>query len=121
MKKEKKTPEAFVVTVTKRKRPAGDFYITEQGVKIYYDINRQPLLPITERRKTFHVISLGRHSTGATTCTVLENGAQVCYRMPEELNEWVVNTIWDMVCHDKDRSGNYVFYKENGEYHAEPI
>lgn len=121
MKNEKNSQDALIITVTKEKKISRDFYVTKQGAKIYYDISRQPLLPITEERKTFHVISLGRHSTGATTCTVLENGAQVCYRMPEELNEWVVNTIWDMVCHDKDRSGNYVFYKENGEYHVEPI
>lgn len=119
MKNEKKMQSALIITVRKRENPNLGYHISREGAKIYDDINRHPVLLVTEERKHYHVLSFGQHNDNQTSCTVMENGIPVCYRMPKELNDWVMSVVNDVLVNGKDFPEDCVFYKENGKICAD--
>lgn len=70
-----------------------DYFLNRRGAKIYFDINKQPLLEITKSRTIFNVLSVGFSQEMIPLVTIKEAGSAKCYRLPTELSEWAMTLV----------------------------
>ena len=68
-------------------------YLNQRGGKVYFDSIKQPLLPLHEGTQTFDVLSVGVDQKFTPTVTILKNEVSECFRLPNELSEWVFSVI----------------------------
>lgn len=70
-----------------------DYFLNQQGAKVYFDINKQPLLEIAKDRIVCDVLSVGCSQEMIPFITIVEASKSKCYRLPVELSEWVLTLI----------------------------
>lgn len=70
-----------------------DYFRNQQGAKIYFDINRQPFLNLSEGENSYEVLSVGLLKDGSPLMTVEELPENVCYRLPMQLREWAITLV----------------------------
>ncbi|MBR4053753.1 MAG: hypothetical protein IKK06_03005 [Clostridia bacterium] len=70
-----------------------DYYLNQRGAKVYYDIRKQPLLPIPGVSIKYMVLSVGFDKNRVPLITIKENGKSVCYKLPAQLLEWSVTMV----------------------------
>lgn len=98
---------------------SGDFFLNQQGAKVYFDIEQQPVFPISEGHHVFTVLSVGMNKRGVPLCTIQENSGNICYRMPQELSDWVSCLIGLANEGISLFPGQVLFSKVNGRYCAD--
>ncbi|WNQ12207.1 hypothetical protein MJA45_03915 [Paenibacillus aurantius] len=69
------------------------FVINRRGAKVYFDIDRQPLLEIKNGHQTFDVLSVGLSKEMIPVVTIVEEDEVKCYRIPKELSEWTMTFV----------------------------
>lgn len=69
------------------------FVINRQGAKVYFDIERQPLLEIKSGNQTFDVLSVGLSKEMIPIVTIAEEDEVKCFRIPRELSEWAMTLV----------------------------
>ena len=67
--------------------------MNQQGAKVYFDSNKQPLLEIPKDCIVCDVLSVGFSKEMIPFVTVAETNNVKCYRLPEELSEWVMTLV----------------------------
>lgn len=72
---------------------SNDFVINCRGAKVYFDIDRQPLLEIKNGHQTFDVLSVGLSKEMIPIVTIVEENEVKCYRIPRELSEWAMTLV----------------------------
>lgn len=70
-----------------------DYFLNRRGAKVYFDINKQPLLEITKERIVCNVLAVGCSKEMIPLITISEVGNVKCYRLPIELSEWAINLV----------------------------
>lgn len=70
-----------------------DYYFNQRGAKVYYDIRKQPSLPIPDGSIKYMVLSVGFDKNRVPLITIKENGKPVCYKLPTQLLEWSVTMV----------------------------
>jgi hypothetical protein len=70
-----------------------DYFLNLQGAKIYFDINKQPLLKITKDRLVCDVLAVGCSQEMIPLITIAEGGNAKCYRLPNELSAWAMTLV----------------------------
>lgn len=70
-----------------------DYLLNRSGAKIYFDINKQPILEITKSQTIFNVLSVGFSQEKIPLVTIKEAGSAKCYRLPTELSEWAMTLV----------------------------
>ncbi|MDE7122629.1 MAG: hypothetical protein K2O42_10790 [Oscillospiraceae bacterium] len=66
-----------------------NYYRNKRGAKIYFDINKQPVLKLKEGQNSFYILSVG-NSEGCPLVTIRGKSENICYRIPDQLNEWAM-------------------------------
>lgn len=64
-------------------------YLNQRGGRAYFDSEKHLLLPMHEKFQTFEVLSVGMDHKFTPIVTILKDGEPKCYRLPNELSEWV--------------------------------
>ena len=67
-------------------------YLNQRGGKVYFDSRKQLLLPLHQGSQTFDVLSVGVDQKFTPIVTILKNGESECFRLPNELSEYIVQT-----------------------------
>lgn len=69
------------------------FVINRRGAKVYFDIDRQPVLVIKNGHQIFNVLSVSLSKDMIPVVTIVEEDEVKCYRIPSELSEWVMTLV----------------------------
>ncbi len=70
-----------------------DYFRNQQSAKVYFDINRQPVLSLKEGQNRYMVLSVGFFKDGSPLMTVEELPENACYRLPVQLREWAISLV----------------------------
>ena len=68
-------------------------FINKWGAKVYADSTKQPELEIENGMRECKVVNAGLDAKGIPTVTIYEDGKYNCYRIPEQLSEWVMMLV----------------------------
>lgn len=68
-------------------------FINRWGAKVYADATKQPKLIIEDGKRECFVLNAGFDRRGIPTITIKEEGEYRCYRIPDQLGEWVINLV----------------------------
>lgn len=83
---------SYKLPITPIEEKTKDYFKNQRGAKVYFDINKQPLLEIKEGSTVYDVLSVGVDKEMVPTITI--DGAEVkCYRLPIELTDWATTLI----------------------------
>lgn len=93
-------------------------YLNQRDGKVYFDCEKQPLLPLYGSTQTFEVLSVGVDQNFTPTVTVLKDGESVCFRLPEELSEWACSVVGMALMGIRIFPANVTFSKVKGKYDA---
>lgn len=96
-----------------------EYFLNERDGKVYLDKNRQPSLPLHEGSQIFEVLSVGIYQSGIPTVTVRMGEKTVCFRLPEELNEWACSVVGLTVSGTNLFPAKVIFSQVNGKCHAD--
>ena len=55
-----------------------EFFINRRGAKVFFDIEKQPIIPINEGSQTAMVLSVGMSNMALPLITVLKDEKPVC-------------------------------------------
>lgn len=94
-------------------------YLNQRGGKVYFDSRKQPLLPLHEGSQTFDVLSVGVDQEFTPTVTILKDEVSECFRLPNELSEWVFSVIGMVAMGMNLFPAKVVFSKINERYCAD--
>ena len=70
-----------------------EYFYNQRGDKCYFDINKQPELPLPDTFNRFHVLSVGFNKEFSPLITISQNGTPYCYRLPKELSQWAFDLV----------------------------
>ncbi|WP_313180885.1 DUF3800 domain-containing protein [Lacrimispora sp.] len=70
-----------------------DYFLNQQGAKVYFDITKQPLLEITKDRIVCDALAVGCSQEMIPLITIVEAGNVNCYRLPIALSEWAMTIV----------------------------
>ena len=68
-------------------------FINHWGAKVYADATKQPGLIIEGGSRECLVVNAGFDRRWIPTVTIKEDGEYRCYRIPDQLGEWVMNLV----------------------------
>ena len=101
------------------KSTSKDYFLNQQGAKVYFDINKQPLLEITEDRIVCDVLAVGCSREMIPLVTIAEAGNVKCYRFPIELSEWARVLVGLANMGENLFPSKVMFTKANGGVYAD--
>lgn len=70
-----------------------DYFFNQRGAKVYFDINKQPVLEMKNGQQTYDVLSVGFSKERIPMITVTDGKEAKCYRIPMELSEWAMTLV----------------------------
>lgn len=94
-------------------------YLNQRGGKVYFDLNKQPLLLLHEGSQTFEVLSVGVDQNFIPSVTILKDGGTACFRLPEELSEWACSVVGMAAMGMNLFPSEVTFTKTDGKYFAD--
>ena len=96
-----------------------EFFLNQRGAKVFFDIEKQPTLLINEGSYTVMVLSVGMSNMALPLVTILKDREPVCYRLPQELNEWAYTVIEMANIGENLFPAQVIFSNINGKYYAD--
>lgn len=96
-----------------------DYFLNQRGAKIFFDINRQPILRFVNGRCKSEVLSIGFSRECVPLATVTEDGEIKCYRLPEDLGEWAMTMVRLANMGTNMFPSEVVFSKHEGKCYAD--
>lgn len=97
-----------------REELAKGFFYNQRGAKCYFDTEKQPILPFPQKENLYHVLSVGFDSNAVPLVTINQDGKPYCYRLPQELSEWVCNAVAWANIGENCFPADVIFTKERG-------
>ena len=98
---------------------AAGYFINQRGTKVYYDVNKQPVLPIPEGSIKYKVLSVGFNKAWVPLITIEEQSAPACYRLPRGLLQWAIMAVSMANQGDNVFPAEVIFSNEEGQYRAD--
>lgn len=98
-----------------------EYYLNQRGAKIYYDIRKQPLLPIPNGRIQYNVLSVGFDRNRIPLITIDNWGACECYRLPQQLFEWALTMLTLANAGGNPFPSKVIFTRRNNQFFAEVL
>ena len=98
-----------------------DYFLNQRGAKVYYDISKQPLLPIPDGRIQYNVLSVGFDRNRIPLITIDNRGACECYRLPLQLFEWSFTMLALANAGENPFPSKVVFTRQKNQYFAEVL
>ena len=96
-----------------------EYYIDKSGAKVYLNSEKQPELPIENGQRICYVLNAGLDIKGIPTVTIEEDGKYNCYRIPEQLAEWVQTLVGFASMGEKVLPSKVMFTKKDGSWYAD--
>jgi len=96
-----------------------DYFLNRRGAKVYFDINKQPLLEITKDRIVCDALTVGCSREMIPLITIAEAGNVKCYRLPIELSEWAMTLVGLANMGENSFPSKVMFYKTKDVLHAD--
>ena len=81
----------------------------------YFDIDKQPLLPLKNGENRYYVLSVGNVENGCPVVTVEGDIENMCYRLPCELSDWALTVTGLSMMGEKFFPTDVIFTKEKDE------
>lgn len=100
-------------------RTSKDYFLNRRGAKVYFDINKQPLLEITKDRIACDALAVGFSKEMIPLITIAEAGNVKCYRIPIELSEWAMTLVGFANMGENLFPSKVVFSKTKDGLHAD--
>lgn len=97
----------------------GEYFINKWGAKVYVDSEKQPCLIVEGGQRICYVMNAGFDRKGIPTITIKEDGRYKCYRIPEELSEWVMTLVGFVTMGETILPSEVMFTKKNGKWYAD--
>lgn len=72
---------------------SNDYFLNQRDAKVYYDINKQPLLEFKNGRLVCDVLAVGFSREMIPLVTIAEESEAKCYRLPIELTDWAMTLV----------------------------
>ena len=94
-------------------------FLNHKKGKVYFDLQKQPLLSLPSGSQTFDVLSIGIDEKYTPTVTILKNGKPKCFRLPNELSEWAQSVIGFAAMGQNFFPTKVTFSYVNGKYYAD--
>ena len=98
-----------------------EYYLNQRGAKIYYDIRKQPLLPIPNGKIQYNVLSVGFDRNRIPLITIDNRGVCECYRLPKQLFEWSLTMLTLANAGENPFPSKVIFTRQNNQYFAEVL
>ncbi|MFM1620240.1 DUF3800 domain-containing protein [Streptococcus mutans] len=97
-----------------------DYFFNKRGAKVYFDIEKQPILEIHANQKNLYsVLSIEFSKSMVPLVTVDNKGTPVCYRLPVELQEWAMTCVGLANMGDNLFPAQVVFNKIKGKIYVD--
>lgn len=96
-----------------------DFSRNRQGAKVFFDMGRQPTLPLEDGENTWEVLSVGFFRDGTPLLTVKSSPENLCYRLPVQLQEWVQTLVGMANLGLNMFPAEVLITKENDQYYVD--
>lgn len=96
-----------------------EFYLNNQGARVYYDSNKQPNLKFITNKCKVVVLSVGLNNYGTPIATIKENNKNICYRLPKDLSDWAVSVVAYANMGENLFPCEVIFTKHNNHYYAD--
>lgn len=100
---------------------AKEFFRNRKGAKVYFDLNKQPILKLNEGENRFMVLSVGFLKNSCPTVTIEKKTENVCYKLPEQLGEWALTVVGMANMGENLFPAEVVFTKINNHIYADII
>lgn len=110
-----KLPMDPVISVNK------ETYLNQRGATVYFESEKQPLLHLHEGSQVFEVLSVGVTGSFIPLATILQDGNQVCYRLPQELSGWACSVAGFAAMGTNMFPSKVMFSKIEGNYYADIV
>ncbi len=104
------------ITPSERER---EYFLNQRGAKVYWDLEKQPILPIGSNGTKYTVFSVSVDRSGIPLVTVDFKGKAICYRIPIGLSEWAETVVGFAVAGEKLFPTDVIFTERNGRYFAD--
>lgn len=105
--------------IDSEKRTSKDYFFNQRGAKVYFDINKQPLLEITNDPIICDTLAVGYNRDMIPLITILEASDIKCYQLPIELSEWAMTLVAVANRGESLFPAKVVFSKTNGRVSAD--
>lgn len=96
-----------------------NYFFNQRGAKVFFDARQQPLLKFTNGRCKYSVLSIGFSKEGIPLATIAELEGNYCYRLPNDLSEWVISSVALKNMGINLFPAEVVFTEENGKFYAD--
>ena len=100
-------------------KTSDEYFLNKKGAKVYFDIEKQPLLRITNSQRICKVLSVGFSKEMIPMVTVEEVCEARCYRLPVGLSKWAVTLVGLANMGENLFPSKVVFSKIKEEYYAD--
>lgn len=70
-----------------------EYFLNQRGARVYFDINKQPILKIKNGRIVYDVLSIGFSREMLPLITINEESEVKCYCLPTELADWAMTIV----------------------------
>lgn len=103
--------------------PVGEFskeyFLNQRGAKVYFAINKQPLLKIKNGRLICDVLAVGFSRERLPLITIMEASEARCYRLPTELADWAMTSVGFANMGENFFPAKVMFSKTGNGYYAD--
>lgn len=90
-----------------------DYFLNKRNAKVFFDIQRQPLLKLQNGSYKCHVLSIGFSKEWIPLITIEEDEGNYCYRLPSVLSEWAMSIVGFANMGTNPLPADFVFTKDN--------
>lgn len=96
-----------------------EYFRNQRGAKVYFDIERQPILKLNEGQNRFNVLSVGYSKDGCPLVTIADEPENICYRLPYQLDEWAMTVSGMAMMGETLFPSEVIFTKIKNSYYAD--
>ncbi len=96
-----------------------DYFFNRKGAKVFLDARRQPLLKFNNGICKCNVLSVGFSRNGIPLVTIEELEKAYCYRLPDDLGEWVMTVVGMANMGTNMFPSEVVFTEQEGRFYAD--
>ena len=96
-----------------------EYFFNQRGAKVFFDIQKQPILRILDGSYKYNVLSVGFSKEGIPLATIVEHEQVYCYRLPDDLSEWTMTAVGYANMGMNLFPAEVIFTKRNGKFYAD--
>lgn len=100
---------------------SSEYFLNQRGAKVYFDVNKQPKLEISDGERLCDVMSVGFSREMIPLITISDLGEAKCYKLPIELADWATTLVGFANMGENLFPAKVIFHKTKDGYYADII